>query len=840
MVMEAPACNSFRMDFHDNHIYKDCGSSACPYKMSVLTDNSIHLNLKLAELNMILKVNVLLLVILNAIRGQDINDDVEVILLPVRNSYSDTEVPLRFRVFGQTIELNLRKNDKLLAPSFKVWRHNSEDILEEAPELNRPAACHYLHRNHYSSAAISLCRRRAVHGFVFLENVTLEITPLRHADTWSFVDHTIEGRSGDLLREPHVVRRAYVTPAIKLHEDYLRRRDGLSIFKNDIPIDSELFSRPARGRRENGLTLELAVFLDEAGYNLFSPFFDRNEEKLCDMLLAYINGVQALYHHPSLGAKIDIALVRLDMMKRQPSDMPHYNGERGNLLDSFCHYTKKHNPSNDKDPNHWDMGLYVSGLDFYAMEGGRKSSVTMGLATVGGVCLDQYSCVIAELGVTNRFGKPYPSAGFTSVYIAAHEIGHNLGMHHDSTGNTCPKDGYIMSPSRGTQGETIWSQCSRDVARKLSQTKPCLLDQPPVNSEKSLDHGKFIDLPGRQWDAKKQCEFLLRDKDAVVVTLSDACQALQCKSPHRSGYYYAGPALDGTRCAERKECRGGECLPALQLPNGGQSAVIKKGGWSAWKAEGCRSGCIQKCKGAQPRRRYCDNPPPTNTEAGCEGPSYDVLLCSDEKLCKAKRKSASEFATAKCSKFSEKLPELDSKGSGLQAPHETERPWMACAIFCRRKDGGSYYTPRIELNDLGLDPYFPDGTWCHTEEGQDYFCRQHHCLPETFRFGKELIESHGDEDMKLGPQNARPDGHKLPDQLVKYLSLGPDGLPLLTTLSPGVASPPSEDDWTDKDYIELPKPVEEEDSLEMKEEPQISQPRVPKLLDLDTMFSDPL
>jgi len=48
----------------------------------------------------------------------------------------------------------------------------------------------------------------------------------------------------------------------------------------------------------------------------------------------------------------------------------------------------------------------------------------MGLATVGGVCLEQYACVIAEFGTTNAFGKPYPSAGFTSVYILAHEIGH--------------------------------------------------------------------------------------------------------------------------------------------------------------------------------------------------------------------------------------------------------------------------------------------------------------------------------------------------------------------------------------------------------------------------------
>lgn len=50
--------------------------------------------------------------------------------------------------------------------------------------------------------------------------------------------------------------------------------------------------------------------------------------------------------------------------------------------------------------------------------------MTMGLATVGGVCIEKYNCIIAELGTTNVFGKPYPSAGFTSVYILAHEMGH--------------------------------------------------------------------------------------------------------------------------------------------------------------------------------------------------------------------------------------------------------------------------------------------------------------------------------------------------------------------------------------------------------------------------------
>lgn len=229
----------------------------------------------------------------------------------------------------------------------------------------------------------------------------LEITPLRSSiESSPFVDDDrYIKEETDLLGKPHVVKRSPI------------RTRNLEILKR------------ARATKER-LTLELAVFFDEAAYSLFSPFLDGDDKKIRDMLLAYVNGIQALYHHPSLGVPIDISLIRLDVIQRQPLDLPHFDGERGGLLDSFCNYANARNPAEDTHPRHWDMGLYVTGLDLYALEDGKRNGATMGLATVGGLCIPLYSCVIAELGVTDQFGKPYPSAGFTSVFIAAHEIGH--------------------------------------------------------------------------------------------------------------------------------------------------------------------------------------------------------------------------------------------------------------------------------------------------------------------------------------------------------------------------------------------------------------------------------
>lgn len=375
-------------------------------------------------------------------------------------------------------------------------------------------------------------------------------------------------------------------------------------------------------------------------------------------------------------------------------------------------------------------------------------------------------------------------------------------MHHDGKYNACSDEGFIMSKSRGFFNETEWSECSRELVQNLPKTKSCLLDSPERKFDQNLNHEKYQSLPGRRWTAKRQCEVLLKDPDAMARNLHNACESLECESPHRNGYYYAGPALEGTYCSLARECRNGVCTklspdepdePSEEEEE--EEEDENSSSWSAWTFGPCKSGCIENSKGAYEQKRSCSS-------FKCDGYGHIVNLCRDDVSCYIRR-SAVDFASAKCTSFAEHLPHLGSKGSGLQAPHEHNRPWMACAIFCRTQESGSYYTPRIELNDLGLDPYFPDGTWCHRENGEDYYCRKHHCVPEDFAFVKKVVSS--DQDLDFGFQNARPKENPLSEQLIRYLSLGPNGRPLLTTLIPDIGTRSREDDWTDHDYNELPE-----------------------------------
>lgn len=75
---------------------------------------------------------------------------------------NEFQVPLSFKAFDRSVNLRLRRNDKIVAPDFQVWKHNEEDNAEELLELGKPSPCHYLHWNDFSSAAISLCKERGM------------------------------------------------------------------------------------------------------------------------------------------------------------------------------------------------------------------------------------------------------------------------------------------------------------------------------------------------------------------------------------------------------------------------------------------------------------------------------------------------------------------------------------------------------------------------------------------------------------------------------------------------------------------------------------------------------
>ncbi|XP_067213380.1 A disintegrin and metalloproteinase with thrombospondin motifs 1-like isoform X2 [Linepithema humile] len=342
----------------------------------------------------------LMLLLLNETHGY-ITQDIERILLPTLNTIDVKEISLILKVFRKRIQLNLRRNNQIVS-MFKVWTHDAKGITEDLSQSYASDLCYYLHKDHISTAVINF-HEHGWEGFVFLKDDTLEIKLLRdNFASLSLIDDLCVKKEINIsFGKPHLIKRSLQSSAD-------------ASFPN---LNNFVMKRRHVHDTQKKLTIELAVFLDEAAYRTFMPFLGENKNVLRMLILAYVNRIQAVFHHPSLGVSIDISLVHLEIMKEQPLNLPVFGGDDGKLLTSFCNYAATRNPPDDNDSRHWNVGLYLTGLNIYWIKQDDLSSI--GLANRNSTCDLTASCAIVEFGIAIKI-----TSGFSSSLTAAHEIGH--------------------------------------------------------------------------------------------------------------------------------------------------------------------------------------------------------------------------------------------------------------------------------------------------------------------------------------------------------------------------------------------------------------------------------
>ena len=205
------------------------------------------------------------------------------------------------------------------------------------------------------------------------------------------------------------------------------------------PNSSQVFSRKIEKRSEdmNSLNaeiyteksnstkyLELSVFVDFKAYENFQTNgLIETEEQFHELILCYINQIQAIYSHKSFDRNFVIHLVKIELQKTEIFDKT--DGNRDLLLKKFCEYQSDLNPSSDFDPFHWDMALLLTGHDLYVVrDDGTRDYKSLGLGSVSGICTLERNCVISEFETINTFGELWPSSGLMSTWAAAHEMAH--------------------------------------------------------------------------------------------------------------------------------------------------------------------------------------------------------------------------------------------------------------------------------------------------------------------------------------------------------------------------------------------------------------------------------
>ncbi|CAG9762316.1 unnamed protein product [Ceutorhynchus assimilis] len=650
----------------------------------------------------------------NTLFGKDQN--YTIINIPLEKYPNAThKLEIQAPSFGKTFNLDLTRSSNLISNDLVVLEtYANGSVLFKL--RNEDLRC-YFRGTH---TALSVCQ--GVNGIVHTDNENyylIKPLPKRFHNTTHMPHLLIRKSHKDSKYQDYYKLRNKLNNFNK-HSHIFRRKSNQKFKTKELFIQKKINSRTKRETFPTSATVfvETAVFVDRDLFEHMKTNFPADTEReIIRFVLAMINAVQLLYHDQSLGRPVNFVLKRLEIMKDdvaglvRPPDIDRF-------LSNFCNWQRTKNPAGDREPLHWDHALILTGLDLYVRgKHGKISNQVVGLAPVAGMCTATSSCTVNE------------GRHFESVYVVAHEIGHNLGMRHDGplADNDCDPSSYIMSPTLGS-GKITWSTCSKRYLQKFLDTPQsrCLLDH--GSSAGQLDHGAEGALPGERFDADQQCmlKYGGGSKHSSQQPIDDVCRDLHCE---RERYTWTShPALEGTHCGNGMWCRGGRCIAKTTNAKKAHSNALKQspeldqinGGWSDWRPSECASGCLfgeegrlrSGSAGIMVSERFCNNPRPEGIGQKCDGPERKYQTCNAQQCLNVPRLTIREFAEQICTRAKE--VDKDLTGSGMQKI--SSDPEEACVVWCQKRNGGT--------KSRGWT--FPDGTACQTRRNR--YGRASYCI----------------------------------------------------------------------------------------------------------------
>ncbi|XP_031247096.1 LOW QUALITY PROTEIN: disintegrin and metalloproteinase domain-containing protein 25-like [Mastomys coucha] len=259
-------------------------------------------------------------------------------------------------------------------------------------------------------------------GILQINGTVYEIKPKSLSSTFEHSVHKIDSEETELLP----MRCA-------LTEEEIQQ---MKLQKNEKPT---LMQSHDEGWWTHKCFLDLALVVDRERIR----YHNNNTSHVLVEIFTIINIINEIY----FALDIEVLLIGVEMWN-EGNHVPVDRMEI--LLEEFCVWkTISLNIRIPNDIAHIFVNRYFGNL--------------LGLAYVGSVCVPSHNC-----GVDRLLGRNLWFFG----HIIAHEMGHNLGMRHDSSSCTCGSKNCLMSPTYNANPE--FSNCSYAAFWTTFATTNCL------------------------------------------------------------------------------------------------------------------------------------------------------------------------------------------------------------------------------------------------------------------------------------------------------------------------------------------------------------------------------
>ncbi|XP_018421288.1 PREDICTED: zinc metalloproteinase-disintegrin-like crotastatin [Nanorana parkeri] len=324
----------------------------------------------------------------------------------IESKYPD-RVQYKLPVEGKPVHLYLEKTEGLLSENYTETTYLNDGTRVTTSPENLDHCCYQGHTKQDVDSLVSICICNGLSGVIHTRNRRFLIEPLNQTDDG---EHAIYEDKEETPKTCGVTNTTWTEGKVLKSSRSGSNAEKLNFFNSQKYV--QLY-----------LVADKTMFVK----------YNNSKEDLQKRIFEIINYVNEVYKQ--IGTFV--ALIGIEFWDKK--DLFEVSTSANINLDRFCTWRKQVLLPRIFNDN----AQFITDTDF--------QGATVGLAFVGTMCSEAHSC-----GVIQDHSRVAVSVGAT----VAHEMGHNLGMNHDTSSCNCPADSCIMAPTLSYNTPRLFSPCS--------------------------------------------------------------------------------------------------------------------------------------------------------------------------------------------------------------------------------------------------------------------------------------------------------------------------------------------------------------------------------------------